>query len=102
MKLDGVIVRTIEGKSELRHRECVGGDAIENDSPVLRHPLRSDFATERAYTERIERAQTCTYCGGIIPEEKVSGVEFEGVGDSLEIDIDRSHIRQKHPSPRRG
>ena len=69
MQLDGVVVRTIEGKSELRHRECVAGDVIENDSPVLRRPLRSDFATERAYTERIERAQTCTYCGGIIPTE---------------------------------
>ena len=69
MQLDGVVVRTIEGKSELRHRECVAGDVIENGSPVLRRPLRSDFATERAYTERIERAQTCTYCGGIIPAE---------------------------------
>ena len=69
MQLDGVVVRTILGKSELRHRECVAGDVIENDSPVLRRPLRSDFATERAYTERIERAQTCTYCGGIIPTE---------------------------------
>ena len=67
MQLDGAVVRTILGKSELRHRECVGVDAIENDSPVLRRPLRSDFATERAYTERIERAQACTYCGGIIP-----------------------------------
>ena len=46
MLLDGVVVRTIEGKSEFRHRECVGVDAIENDSPVLRHPPRSDFATE--------------------------------------------------------
>ena len=69
MQLDGVVVRTIEGKRELRHRECVAGDVIENDSPVLRRPLRSDFATERAYTERRERAQTCTYCGGIIPAE---------------------------------
>ena len=69
MQLDGVIVRTIEGKSELWHRECVGVDAIENDSPVLRHLSRSDFATERDYTERKERAQTCTYCGGIIPTE---------------------------------
>ncbi len=69
MQLDGVIVRTIEGKSELRHWECVGVDAIENDSPVLRHPPRSDFATERAYTERQERAHTYTYCGGIIPDE---------------------------------
>ena len=69
MQLDGVVVRTIEGKSELRHRECVAGDVIENDSPVLRRPLRSDFATERAYTERRERAQICTYCGGIIPAE---------------------------------
>ena len=68
MQLDGVVVRTIEGKSELRHRECVGVDAIENDSPVLRLPPRSDFVTERAYTERKDRAQTCTYCGGIIPE----------------------------------
>ena len=67
MQLDGVIVRTIEGKSELWHRECVGVDAIENDSPVLRRLSRSDFATERDYTERKERAQTCTYCGGIIP-----------------------------------
>ena len=50
MQLDGVVVRTIEGKSELRHRECVGVDAIENDSPVLRHPPRRDFATDRAYT----------------------------------------------------
>ena len=41
MQLDGVVVRTIEGKSELRHRECVGVDAIENDSPVFRHPLRN-------------------------------------------------------------
>ena len=48
MELDGAVVRTISGKSELRHRECVGVDAIENDSPVLRRPLRSDFATERA------------------------------------------------------
>ena len=72
MLLDGVVVRTIEGKNELRHRECVAGDIIENDSPVLSHPPRSDFATERAYTERIERAQTCTYCGGIIPTERVS------------------------------
>ena len=70
MLLDGVVVRTIEGKNEFRHRECVGVDAIENDSPVLRHPPRSDFATERAYTERIERAQTCTYCGGRIPGEE--------------------------------
>ena len=69
MQLDGVVVRTIEGKNELRHRECVGVDAIENDSPVQRRPLRSDFATERAYTERKERARTCTYCGGIIPDE---------------------------------
>ena len=69
MQLDGVIVRTIEGKSELRHRECVGVDAIENDSPVLRQPRRSAFATERAYTERKERAQTCTYCGGTISTE---------------------------------
>ena len=69
MPLDGVVVRTILGKSELRHRECVGVDAIENDSPVLRRPLRSDFATERAYTERIERAQACTYCGEIISTE---------------------------------
>ena len=69
MQVDGVVVRTIEGKNELGHRECVAGDAIENDSPVLRHPPRSDFATERAYTERIERAQTCTYCGGIISTE---------------------------------
>ena len=69
MPLDGVVVRTISGKSELRHRECVGVDAIENDSPVLRRPLRSDFATERAYTERIERAQACIYCGGIISTE---------------------------------
>ena len=69
MQLDGVVVRTIEGKNELRHRECVAGDVIENDSPVLRHPPRSDFATERAYTERRERAETCTYCGGIIPTE---------------------------------
>ena len=72
MQLDGVVVRTIEGKGELRHQECVAGDAIENDSPVLRHLRRSGFATERAYTERIERAQTCTYCGGIIPTERVS------------------------------
>ena len=69
MPLDGAVVRTIAGKSELRHRECVAGDVIENDSPVLRRPLRSDFATEWAYTDRIERAQTCTYCGGIIPTE---------------------------------
>ena len=69
MQLDGVIVRTIEGKSELWHRECVGVDAIENDSPVLRRLSRSDFPTERDYTERKERAQTCTYCGGIIPTE---------------------------------
>ncbi len=69
MQLDGAVVRTIAGKSELRHRECVAGDVIENDSPVLRRPLRSDFATEWAYTDRIERAQTCTYCGGIIPTE---------------------------------
>ena len=70
MQLDGVIVRTIEGKSELRHRECVGGDAIEHDSPTMRHPPRNDFATERVYTEGEERAQTCTYCGGIVPEEE--------------------------------
>ena len=70
MQLDGVIVRTTEGKSELWHRECVGVDAIENDSPVLRRLSRSDFATERDYTERKERAQTCTYCGGIIPTER--------------------------------
>ena len=69
MQLDGVVVRTTEGKSELRHRECVGVDAIENDSPVLRRLSRSDFPTERAYAERKERAQTCTYCGGIIPTE---------------------------------
>ena len=70
MQLDGVVVRTILGKSELRHRECVGADDIENDSPTLRHPPRSDFATERAYTERIGRAQTCTYCDGVIPCEE--------------------------------
>ena len=69
MQLDGVVVRTIEGKSELRHRECVGVDAIENDSPVLRRHRRSGFATEREYTERKERAQTCTYCGGTISTE---------------------------------
>ena len=69
MQLDGVVGRKIEGKSELWHRECVGVDAIENDSPVLRRLSRSDFATERDYTERKERAQTCTYCGGIIPAE---------------------------------
>ena len=69
MQLDGVVVRTIEGKSELRHRECVGVDAIENDSPVLRRLSRSDFATEREYKSRIERAQTYTYCGGIISTE---------------------------------
>ena len=69
MQLDGVIVRTIEGKNELRHRECAGMDAIENDSPVLRRLSRSDFATEREYTERKEQAQSCTYCGGIIPAE---------------------------------
>ena len=69
MQLDGVIVRTIEGKSKLWHRECVGVDAIENDSPVLRRLSRSDFATERDYTERKERAHTCTYCGGIISTE---------------------------------
>ena len=69
MQLYGVAVRTIEGKSELRHRECVGVDAIENDSPVLRHPPRTDFATERAYTERKEGSQTCTYCGGTISTE---------------------------------
>ena len=69
MQLDGAVVRTIAGTSELRHRECVAGDVIENDSPVLRRPLRSDFATEWAYTDRIERVQTCTYCGGIIPTE---------------------------------
>ena len=69
MQLDGVIVRTIEGKSELRHRECVGVDAIENDSPVRRRLSRSDFGTERDYTERKERAQTCAYCGGIISTE---------------------------------
>ena len=34
MQLDGVVVRTILGKSDLRHRECVAGDVIENDSPV--------------------------------------------------------------------
>ena len=56
MQLDGVVVRTIEGKNELRHRECVAGDVIENDSPVLRRPLRSDFATEQEYKSRIERA----------------------------------------------
>ena len=72
MQLDDVVVRTIEGKNELRHQECVAGDVIENDSPVLRHFRRSGFATERAYTERSERAQTCTYCGGIIPTERVS------------------------------
>ena len=69
MQLDGVVVRTIEIKSELRHRECVGVDATENDSPVFRHPPRSAFATERAYTERKEQARTCAYCGGIIPDE---------------------------------
>ena len=69
MQLDGVVVRTTEGKSELRHRECVGVDATENDSPVRRRLSRSDFPTERDYTERKERAQTCTYCGGIIPTE---------------------------------
>ena len=69
MQLDGVVVRTIEGKSELRHRECVGVDAIENDSPVLRRLSRSDFATEREYKSRLERARTCTYCCGIISTE---------------------------------
>ena len=69
MQLYGVVVRTIEGKSELRHRECVGVDAIENDSPVRRRLSRSAFATEREYTERKERAQTCTYCGGTISTE---------------------------------
>ena len=69
MQLDGVVVRTIEGKSELRHRECVGVDAIENDSPLFRHLPRSAFPTERAHTERKERARTCTYCSGIIPDE---------------------------------
>ena len=49
MQLDGVVVRTIEGKSELRHRECVGVDAIENDSPLFRHLPRSAFPTERAH-----------------------------------------------------
>ena len=72
MQLDGVVVRTIEGKNELRYRECVGVDAIENDSPVLRPLRRSDFATEKEYKSRIECAQTCTYCGGIIPTERVS------------------------------
>ena len=72
MQLDGVVVRTIEGKNELRHRECVGVDAIENDSPALRPLRRSDFATEKEYKSRIERAHTCTYCGGIIPTERVS------------------------------
>ena len=72
MQLDGVVVRTIEGKNELRHRECVGVDTIENDSPVLRRPLRSDFATGQEYKSRIERAQTCTYCGGIIPTKRIS------------------------------
>ena len=70
MQLDGVVVRTIEGKSELWHRDCVGVDAIENDSPVLRRLSRSDFATERDYTEWKERAQSCTYCGGIISTER--------------------------------
>ena len=53
---------SIESKSELPHRECVGVDAIENDSPVRRRLSRSDFATERA--------QTCTYCGEIISCEE--------------------------------
>ena len=66
MELDGVVVRTISGKSERRHRECVAGDVIKNDSPVLRHFRRNNFGTERPYTERKERAPTCTYCGGII------------------------------------
>ena len=69
MQLDDVVVRTIEGKSERRHRECLAGDVIENDSPVLRHFRRNDFGTERPYTERKERAQPCTYCGGIIPTQ---------------------------------
>ncbi len=69
MQLDGVVVRTIEGKSELRHRECVAGDVIENDSPVLRRLSRSDFATQRAYMERKEQARSCTYCAGIISTE---------------------------------
>ena len=69
MQLDGVVVRTIEGKSELWHRECVGVDAIENDSPVLRRLSRSDFPTERDYTERKEQARSCTYCTGIISTE---------------------------------
>ena len=70
MQLDGVVVRTIEIKSELRHRECVGVDATENDSSSIQTPPpRSAFATERAYTERKERARTCTYCRGIISTE---------------------------------
>ena len=67
MQLYGVVVRTIEGKSELRHRECVGVDAIENDSPVLRRFSRSAFATEREYTERKERAKPAPIAAGSFP-----------------------------------
>ena len=80
MQLDGVVVRTIEGKSELRHRECVGVDAIENDSPVFRHLPRSAFPTERAYTERKERPEPAPIAAGSfltkaegVPENRTVG-----------------------------
>ena len=32
--LDGVIVRTPQGNEELRHRDCVGSDAVVREQPT--------------------------------------------------------------------
>ena len=62
--VDGVIVKTLAGKHELRHPHCIGGDAVEGSGPVsVAHPNRSDYKTQGGYDRAVTRAYACAGCG---------------------------------------
>ena len=61
-RLDGVMVQTLDGRHELRHRHCIGVDTVDGDSPHPMQPNRDHYKTDARYQAAVTRSLQCRAC----------------------------------------
>lgn len=68
MTLDGVLIKDMAtGRTELRHRHCLGaGEIVAADSPSPDQPPSS--LSPAYYRRKVREMVRCGLCGGAVPE----------------------------------